>query len=94
MIGAQTLDGRLNSRGGVLRFWHPARKSESSKTREIGDLFRLHANTDDGLACQRGGHDRAYATLDDSEIRHPVDLKLRNPVRDDDIGGNPGAGNL
>ena len=69
-------------------------RSRAAQAREIGDLLHLHADADDRLARQRGRHDRSDASMNDGEIGHLIDLKRRNPVRDEDVRRNTDARNL
>ena len=94
LVLQQFVDCGLNLPGRVFGFRNPDRKAEPLETGEVGDLLHLHADADNGFTRQRCGHDGSDASVNDGEIRHLVDLKRRNPVRDEDVGGNADSGYL
>ena len=62
-----------------------------SRHRQIRSVLCLHAYTDHGLPCQRGGHDRAMPPWMTARSVIQSALKRRNPVRDAGVGRNPRA---
>ena len=69
-------------------------RTQPLQTGQICDLLQLHANADDGLAglCRR--HNCPDTSVNDRKIRHLIDLQRRNPIGDENIGGNMRIPNL
>ena len=80
-------------RDGIFRLRHPNRKPLPHQASKIGDLLHLHADADNWLARQCGGHDGSDASVNDGEVRHLIHLDRRDPACDENVRRNAGSGN-